>query len=177
MLRKNPFYDDAYVCGRWIELLRLFESFKTEYELENGGAITLGIDEIALYQAVVSYFHDVARYKWWHFTDDPENHRVDDTKKSAYMVYWLNKIRPLYVDRSGIDPTTLAATLDDDTSIIANALFALTVAYGYLDLVFADDIAEQFLYILTYRSTEPNPLIFVFQIAENIRDGKPVIAA
>jgi hypothetical protein len=175
MLRSNPLYDNAYSGGRWKELLRLFESFKSAYESKNGGSAVLGIDEVALYQAVTSYFHDVARYKWWHFPDDPKQHRIDDSKKSAYMVYWLNKLRPIYVERPSADPADLEASLNDDTSIIVNGQFALTVAYVYMNLMFSEELAEQLLYILTYRSTDPNALIFIFEMADAIRNKKDVI--
>jgi hypothetical protein len=176
-MRSNPLFNDAYIAGRWEELLRLFELFKPVYEQENGGSVTLFIDEVSLYQAVVSYFHDISRYKWWHFPENPAAHRVDDTKKSAYMVYWLNKLRPIYVERTAEDPSALATSLANDTSIIVNSLFSLTVSYSYLEFVFSDEIAEQLLYVLTYRSTDHNALIFIFEMVIHIRDGKEVILA
>jgi hypothetical protein len=175
MLRKNPLFDDSYISGRWKELLRLFETFKSTYESKNEGSAILWIDEVALYQAVSSYFHDVARYKWWHFPDNPKEHRIDNTKKSAYMVYWLNKIRPIYVERPSDDPASLAASLSDDTSIIVNGQFALTVAYAYMNFIFSEEFAEQLLYILTYRSTDPNALILMFQMADSIKNGVEVV--
>jgi hypothetical protein len=173
MLRSNPLFDDAYIAGRWKELLRLFALFKSQYETKNPGVV-LGIDEVALYQTVVSYFHDIARYKWWHFPSDPKNHLVDATKKSAYMVYWLNKIRPIYVERPP-DPIALATLLNDDSSIIVNGQFAITVANVYMNFIFVDEINEQLLYILTYRSTDPNALILLFQIVEILIKGDDII--
>jgi len=139
MLRSNPLYDNAYIGGRWKELLRLFESFKSAYESKNGGSAVLGIDEVALYQAVTSYFHDVARYKWWHFPDDPKQHRIDDSKKSAYMVYWLNKLRPIYVERPSADPADLEASLNDDTSIRAHPVDTqpYQIRYGVIEVTIA----------------------------------------
>jgi hypothetical protein len=103
------------------------------------------------------------------------NTELTTAKKSAYMVYWLNKLRPIYVERPSADPADLEASLNDDTSIIVNGQFALTAAYVYMNLMFSEELAEQLLYILTYRSTDPNALIFIFEMADAIRNKKDVI--
>src|SRR5690242_521010 len=73
-----------------------------------------------------------------------------------------NKIRPIHVERTVADAGTLAAALENDTSLMVNAQFALNVAFSYLGLSLTEELIEQFLYILTYRSTDPNALIFIF---------------
>jgi len=44
-----------------------------------------------------------------------------------------------------------------------------------MNLMFSEELAEQLLYILTYRSTDPNALIFIFEMADAIRNKKDVI--
>jgi hypothetical protein len=175
MLRANPMFPESYIRDRWKELLRLFDTFKPAYERKNGSSIILSIDEVALYQAVASYFHDVARYKFWHFPKEPEKHRVDESKKSAFMVHWLNRIRPIHVDRPTTDPAALAAALANDTSLMVNAQFALVVAFSYLNIVLAPNVLDEFLYILTYRATDSNALIMIFKMVDEVRHGRSII--
>jgi hypothetical protein len=95
------------------------------------------------------------------------------------MVHWLNRIRPIHVERpptTGDDAKALATALENDTSLMVNAQFALVVAFNYLKTVLSQPIIDEFLYILTYRSTDPNALILIFKMIDETTQGRNILA-
>lgn len=178
MLRHNPLFSDEYIQARWHELVRAFFIFKPKYEELNEATIELEINPDILAQVVASYFHDVARYKIWHFSENPSENRIDDTKKSAYMFYWLNKLRPISTSRvgSGTDRESLLGSWkevkDRDTSLIVNTQFALSIAMGYLRLGVADKMVQDLLYVSTYRTIDPNVLMVFFETLSRVKVEK-----
>jgi len=99
------------------------------------------------------------------------------TRRKVPISYIGSTKFDLYTSSALLILPTLATTLEDDTSLIVNGQFALTVAFSYLKLALSEPVTQQLLYILTYRSTDPNALIFVFEMANFIKNGNGVVIA
>ena len=69
-----------------------------------------------LFNSVVSYFIDLKRTKNFHPISNADNH-----KKAAYMIYWLNKIKPLQLNN-----TTGRNENSKVSYIVSNEIFALS---------------------------------------------------
>lgn len=165
---------------RWIELIKLYNIFQEDYEREHKHIISLGIDKVCLYQVVTSYYHDVARYKHWHFGPKASQSKIDDAKKSAFIVYWLNKLRPVVIHRVVDDlaprltpaaETELRRSLADDGSLTANAAFALYVSNMWMRFQFTDPMAREVLYLLNFRNADTGVLLTLFRMIDDIKKG------
>lgn len=161
-----PFYTDAQIGERCAELLGIFDDLKFSYK-KKLTTIDISIDEDRLFLAVTAYFHDVARYKWWHYrTEDPVQARLNDSKKAGYLCYWINKIAPAYVLRGSpasteIDPVS---KLPIDVSLLLNAHYAATVATMYFGYQLKDDVMERLVYELQWRDTSAKSCLLIFEI-------------
>jgi len=170
-VQSNPLFSEDYIFQRWNELVTLFEVFRETYREQAKPEYDFGIDPVCLYQITTSYFHDVARYKLLHFGLDAAHHRIDDCKRSAYITYWLTRLRPIYIIRparfGGIGKGGLDFT--QDSSLLVNIDFALCVAFSYLEFGFSDQVNFELQYLFSYRLYDPNTLIVMFDILKMAR--------
>ena len=160
---------DEAVRARYVELHLLFEDFRAGMQASMPG-VQINIDKKKLFLVVLSYFVDIARYKWWHFAREPEKALVDGTKKAAFTIYWLNKLSPVYASRTeSADAPGIKVErnqLPDDVSLLANIYFSITVAAHFLNFVLADILVEKLLYHMLWREESPKQYMLLFEMLD-----------
>lgn len=171
MAHNIPFVSDDAVRERYIELGQVFDIFRTR--LLETYAVDIEIDSAKLYLVVTSYFIDIARYKWWHFPDKPEEARLDETKKAAYLAYWLNKIAPVSTRRiPGTAPLLDDKGLPTDPSVMATPFFTIFVVSTYLDFALSDDLMGKLLYHMLWREESAKSYILLFDMLNAAKKGE-----
>ena len=183
MTRENPYYDDSHIFKRWSMLLDTFEKFKVVYEKHPAVKNPIAIDARLLLQAVISYYHDVARFKWWHFKwwnkENQKRQKIDENKMFAFTLFWLMKTRPIYIP-SDLDDTLRAyssdkSSFDSDPTLLANAHFALIASFNFLPFSLRGKALQELLYHVTYRSPNPYDLIVYADVLSSMisdKDGR-----
>lgn len=171
-----PYFTTAQVATRCAELMTFFDEVKETYAQIPG--VEPHLDEDRLYLAVVAYFHDVARYKWWHYRGaNPAKQRLHDSKKAGLICYWLTKIAPAYVHRElpasqVIDP---ASQLPEDPSLMLNAHFALHVATLWLGHELSRKVQVRLMYELLWRDISAKSCLTLFELLDLSRDRTPLV--
>lgn len=172
-----PFYDDDVIAARCAELSALFDDVKAYYAKALPD-VELHLDETRLLIGVTAYFHDIARYKWWHYRNtDPVAARLNGSKKAAYLCYWINKIGPGSVTKR----TTPSAEVDAatglpvDISLLLNAHFALHVAMMYLEHRLTTPVLTSMLYQLQWRNEDSKSLLLLFDLFDMAIRGDQLV--
>jgi hypothetical protein len=163
----NPYYSDDDIEDRFALILDMFDEFVKVYSAQPGISWKIDIDPYAVYQAVTSYFHDVARYQWWHFKwwdqANVNGQLLDDQKQFAFTLYWLMKCRPVFISDDAATVTARLmgsqSTFDNDPALLANAQFALVASQSFLTFRIRDKLLEELMYHVTYRSPNPSDLM------------------
>jgi hypothetical protein len=163
----NPYYNDRDIEDRFTLILDMFDEFVKVYSAQVGISWKIDLDPYAVYQAVTSYFHDVARYQWWHFkwwdSTNLNGQLLDDQKQFAFTLYWLMKCRPVFIsdDASAVVARlkSSSATFDNDPALLANAQFALVASQSFLSFRIRNKLLEELMYHITYRSPSPSDLM------------------
>lgn len=174
-----PYYSPKQIGQRCAEILEIFDDLKRTYEKLLAG-VTLHIDEERLHMAVTAYFHDVCRYKWWHYrATKPRQERLNGSKKAAFLCYWLNKIAPVSVERTtpashALDPVT---KLPLDMSLIANTHFALHAAQVYFGYKLSQRTLSALIYQLHWRDATVKTLLLIFDVFEMLAGGEKMLQA
>ena len=175
MSHNIPFVSDDAVRERFVELGTMFEIFRAGV-LETH-SVDIEIDSAKLYLVVTSYFIDIARYKWWHFPDNPEDALLDETKKAAYLAYWLNKIGPISTRRPvGSPPILEASGLPADPSVMATPFFTIFVISMFLDFALSDDLTSKLLYHMLWREESAKSYILLFEMLSAAKKGEALFA-
>ncbi len=174
-----PHFSDDYVEDRWVELCQVFYDFRDSYQRQIPD-VEICLDDSKLFLATVAYFHDVSRYKWWHYRNadgGPEVALLHATKQAAFLSYWINRIGPVYVLRKA--PSRAVAGdggYPSDPSLICNVHFALFVALLYLDYSFSPKLLSKLIYQLLWREGSPRAYILLFETLQEIRDGEELFS-
>ncbi|MEP4377975.1 MAG: hypothetical protein ABJ215_12280 [Alphaproteobacteria bacterium] len=158
-------FSEEQMASRFQDLGEIVQNFVDEYESETEAPLT--VDWSRLYVVVVSAYDDVARFKAYHL-EDPRADLSDAIKRSAFLVKWIIREKPLYSGEDGnpFGPPVLA----NEALAIRVALSNLTVYCGR-DLDLTEEKIWDFVYDFKYRDLPSDALISIFQmfveIAEN----------
>jgi hypothetical protein len=173
-----PFTREDTVRSRFVELGQQFEIFQNELQ-RLGYETDIEVDPSKLYLVVTSYFIDIARYKWWHFPDDPESALLDETKKAAYFAYWLNKIAPVSTRRAAGSPAPILDLngLPSDISVMATQLFTIFVISTYLNFALSDDLMAKLLYHMLWRDETAKGYLLLFEMLTAAKGGEALFAS
>jgi hypothetical protein len=168
-----PLIRDEAVRARFIELGLLFDQFKEELQPSMPDA-EIEIDSKKLFLVVLSYFVDIARYKWWHFQKEPEKALVDGTKKAAYTIYWINKLSPVYARRTGMVSAEVGIERNQvprDASLLANVYFSISVASTFLKFAMSDILVDKLMYHMLWREESPKQYMLLFEMLDAAATG------
>lgn len=171
----TPFeFSEATIRERFLDHWEFAEAFLeaylTSWETADGIAnAQLSISKTRLFFAVSSAYQDIARYKNYH-QPDPENQRLDATKRCAFLIKWLLRFRPINlvtdvrVDEA--DPVAL------DLFELVNENFAIFVAETHLsaeiqvDFIFSEAKRKELLYKMLYRDVGVDGWMSFFQLVK-----------
>jgi hypothetical protein len=126
--------------------------------------------------ATSSAYQDIARYKDYH-QKDPWNDNLDCVKRSAFLLKWVLKIKPIQIiGDNGIDADISQFGIDDLETI--NEMFALYLFELHLSDEIGTDIAlseqkmAELSYDLLYREISVDGWIAIFQMVKDCCDPK-----
>ncbi len=169
---RQRFQDIYYACRRFVETR------------DCAPGISIDFDPAVLYLVTVSTYHDVARFKNYHFAN-PWKQKSDAIKRAAYFTRWFVHLRPIYTIRGKrakkFDPK-------DDT-IILNEAFAIGWSLANIagDLKnigklpnttkfnIHSDTWQNLVYDLKFRDLPATALINTYQLLFDVASGKKVI--
>ena len=153
--------DHALIAQHFLDAIE--NDLKSRKADEN---VTFEIDLRRLYLAIGSAYQDIARYKVYHQAN-AENKKLDSNKRSAFLVKWIVKFKPIMPrlkdgDGVGYEDTTL------DAYQAINEEYAITVAEIHLseekdfDFAFTEFEKSSMAYDLLYRDISTDALITYF---------------
>jgi hypothetical protein len=127
------------------------------------------VDHAILYQAAKSYRNDIERFKAFHLAE--EALRADATKKAAFTLYWIARLRPIRVrPKVGYaDPKAVLVAAGKDPSSVANVGYAFAMIWPYLGYRLSPLLQSHLIYLLTYRTLTGEALLSFFNILDTIR--------
>ena len=133
--------------------LRVNGIAKTFYKMADGWAdaerAACNLNEDILRMVVNSYFIDMDRKKRFHGIKWADAH-----KRAGYMVKWIMRFRPVQI----IGDATKRVFLANEALSIAHALKMLEIS----PLRLSRSVKEHLLYMLRYRTIDPNGLAMSF---------------
>jgi hypothetical protein len=171
----GSFLTKRQIETRWVALDIACEDFVTGLRNTKNKAYAYGYDGALLYDALISTYEDIQRYKDWH-QDDPANQKSDSIKRAAYFTKWLIRLHPIWVEhKRPYRPSR------DDTPLLLNEKFTLRWAFANLGF----ELGQKFpvptkrhlfdlLYLLHYRSVTDDALIQIFQLMYDTASGQPL---
>lgn len=136
------------ILKRKHQLEYIFERMKRR-SIRSDLAEHLYLNDIVLYNAIVSYFHDVDRHKEFHGSV-----LVDEVKQAAYLIKWIAKLRPIYFDVKLLNPSY--------NVLYANEIFAIRSGFSYLGVkptTLPTKVHKEAHYTLRYRSVDERYLM------------------
>lgn len=123
----------------------------------------LVLNEGILLNCVESCLYDMERMRNFHGI-----RFEDDHKQAAFVVYWLNKLRPLQIKPPNIERRSL---------LLSNEHFALCAGLRFLKIdasEISNNLWRNFLYTLHYRTAEPMVLAtLMYTTQKAIKKEKP----
>lgn len=149
---------------------------------------SLELDEIAVAEAIRSYFLDVIRYKEYHFNPERtgekpsdinplsikwivaihKKKRINSNKVAALSVKWLLMYKPISVRRNFSEMTS---DKENYLTTHINEFFALSVGLYALDLSIQDldsEIVREIVYNLRFRDYDEGAYFMIFK-PENLK--------
>lgn len=139
---------------------------------------SITIDPRKLFLTIESAYQDIARYKNYHQVD-PFHQKLDAVKRSAFLIKWIVRFKPITV--SSKDEERLLDDINLDTLEVLNELFALYVCEVHLsnevarDISFSVDKKFELAYDLIYRQISSDGWIAIFQMVKDCCHSQAVI--
>jgi hypothetical protein len=125
------------ILKRMNSLEEIFSVLKEEFQF-----INVRLNKNLLFQAVVSYFMDIDRFK-----EFAETERADRHKQAGYTFKWISKIRPVQINYKQNQP---------QEELMFNSYFAIHASLHFLKGEAAAEISPKFLKHLIYYSIYRN---------------------
>lgn len=111
------------------------------------------LNEEIVWATVNSYFLDIKRKKEFHGIEYADAH-----KRASYMMKWIMRYRPVQIVRK----STKRVYMVNELLATAHALKMLNVPANRVPTT----LREHLLYLLRYRTVEPNALAMTFYLME-----------
>jgi len=129
------------------------------------------LDKKLLSIAIKSYYDDIYRYKLYAQSD-----AINLEKKSAYLIKWFSKIRPLQI-KPNIDSNLITSTV-----LYANSSFALFIGFTFLyentdiniNAVISPEFYKELLYTTQYREICPKQFASIIHTLYNLSVHKNI---
>lgn len=170
-------FDPEVYQQRFLDHWFLFDKFIDDFTTRFPGQFDLNARRF--YLVIVSAYKDIERYKNFHL-EAPSRAYSDEIKRSAYLVKWICKIKPILpvipeeadrYDHTNGDPAVVEYYGNDefDQSELVNEFFAVFIAFVHLsekigrDFLPDEDKEYDIVYDLVYRRIDEDGLMILFQ--------------
>lgn len=170
-------FPSEVIKQRFVDHLAVAEEFCSNFEEDFN--VTLTINKRRLYLAIVSTYKDIERYKNFHLID-PHKDKSDSVKRSAYLIKWICRFKPISIVSSEDDLADLEKQELDYPSLV-NEFLAIHIAQMHLsvgskrDFLLSDERQYDLVYDLLYRYINEDALIYLFQtIVEHVQE-RPIV--